>query len=51
MTQIKCPRCHKLFKTYAKYTAHFAKAHYKAKGGKKGKGKKVVVGKIPVWAK
>lgn len=49
MTQVKCPKCRKLFPTYAKYTKHYASAHYTKKAKKNSK--KIVTGKIPVWAK
>jgi len=51
MTRVKCPKCKKTFSSYAQYTKHYASAHYKKKGvGKNGKAK-VIMGKIPVWAK
>lgn len=50
MVKVKCPKCKKLFPTYAQYTKHFAKAHHKKKADK-GKKKGVIVGKIPHWAK
>lgn len=50
MVRVKCPKCKKIFPTYAKYTSHYAKAHYTKKGGKKSSNE-VITGKIPVWAK
>lgn len=50
MSKVKCPKCKKIFPSYAQYTKHYAKAHYKAKKSKAGKDK-VITGKIPVWAK
>jgi uncharacterized C2H2 Zn-finger protein len=47
---VKCPKCKKVFPNYARYTKHYASAHYRKKGKGKGK-KKVTMGKIPVWAK
>ena len=51
MVKVKCPKCRKVFSTYAIYTKHYASAHYKPKKGGKGKKAGTITGKIPVWAK
>ena len=48
-TKVKCPKCRKVFTSYATYTKHYASAHYTSK--KKAAKNKVITGKVPVWAK